>query len=112
MMNLQQHLLIKLAEECTEVGKVALKATIFGGSDHSPLDPNKTTNLQKLYEELDDLQASIELLNDTGFGYTPNPRNILNKKVKVIRYMEHSIVNGMTDESASYEYDACKDPNI
>lgn len=112
MLSLQQHLLIKLAEECTEVGKVALKAAIFGPDDHSPLDPTKTTNLQRLCEELDDLQASIELLNDTGFGYTPNPGNVLNKKVKVIHYMEHSIANGMTDESASYEYDACKNPNI
>jgi len=112
MMNLLQHLLIKLSEECDEVAKEALKITIFGPGDHNPKDINKTTNVERLYQELDDLQACIELLNTSGLGYTPDPRRILDKKVKVIKYLEYSINRGMTDRNASYEYDECVNPTV
>ena len=110
-MNLLQHLLVKLSEECSEVIKEAMKMVLFGPGDHNPDDPNKIPNLERIYKELDDLQATIQMLNDTGFGYEPNERNILDKKVKVIKYLEYSITRGMTEEEASYEYDACTNPN-
>jgi len=110
-MNLLQHLLVKLSEECNEVAKEALKITIFGPGDYNPHDPDKTPNIERIYRELDDLQAVIELLNDTGFGYKPSPWNILEKKLKVIKYLEYSIARGMTDENAYREYNSCVDPN-
>lgn len=111
MMTLLQHLLVKLSEECNEVAKEALKIVVFSPGDHNPLDSSKTSNIERLYKELDDLQASIRLLNDTGFGYTPNENNILDKKVKVIKYLEYSIRSGMTEKQALHEYDACTNPN-
>jgi len=111
-MNLLQHLLVKLSEECSEVAKEALKIVVFGPGDCNPYDPDKIHNIERLYRELDDLQAVIELLNDTGFGYTPDPRRILDKKVKVIKYLEYSIARGMTERNASYEYDECVNPTV
>jgi hypothetical protein len=111
-MNLLQHLLVKLAEECNEVAKEALKITIFGPGDYNPNDPNKTTNVERLLHELDDLHAILELMGSTGCPYTPNHKSILEKKVKVIKYLEYSIARGMTDENASYEMDACVNSTV
>ena len=112
MMNLLQHLLVKLSEESSEITKEAMKMVLFGPGDHNPNDPNKISNLERIYRELDDFQAVIQMLNNTGFGYKPNERNILDKKVKVLKYLEYSIARGMTDRDASYEYDECVNPTV
>ena len=110
-MNLLQHLLVKLSEECNEVAKEALKIVVFGPGDHNPKDQLKTSNINRLFAELDDVRACIELLNNTGFGYEPNEKNILDKKVKVLKYLEYSVEKGMTERKAVYEYNTCINPN-
>lgn len=110
-MNLTQHLLVKLSEECNEVAKECLKIVVFGPGDHNPKDQLKTSNINRLFAELDDLHACIELLNNTGLEYTPDTRRILDKKVKVVKYLEYSIDRGMTDKKALSEMDACFHPN-
>jgi hypothetical protein len=111
-MNLLQYLLSKLSEECNEVSKEALKISLFGPGDHSPDDPEKISNVERLYRELNDLHGILELLNDTGFEYKPDPKAILDKKIKVLKYLDYSISKGMTDRDALYEYDSCVNPNI
>lgn len=102
-MNQLQHLLIKLAEEGAEVAQIALKTSQFGPDEIMPGQP--LSNFQRCHQELDDLMAMVEMLNDKyGFGYTPNRERMDAKKVKVQKYLGYSIhlglVAGETDVSA------------
>jgi hypothetical protein len=84
-MNRLQLLLAKLAEEGTEVAHIALKTAQFGPSMKSPEQP--LTNVELAHRELDDLWAAVEMLNEEcGFGYSPNPARIAEKKDKVNRF--------------------------
>jgi len=88
-MNREQLLLVKLAEECSEVAKVALKITQFGFSETAP--NTSSTNAQRLREELDDLSAVLEMLkHNCGFSYEPDSTHIENKKKKVEGYCKYS----------------------
>lgn len=112
-MNKEQFLLTKIAEECGEVAeefslaiqqlmkvqKIALKAQQFGMNEtHHSLDRN---NMQRLYQELDDLSAIIEMLEEhvEEFNYKPSRRNILNKKHKVEKYLAYSVDLGKVEPS-------------
>lgn len=103
MMNLKQHLLGKLAEEGAEIGQVALKTQQFGFDEQCPGQPY--TNAERTHQELDDLTAIVEMLNDLGFAYTPNRERIEAKKEKVVKFMHHSVGLGMVDHRALDEYD-------
>jgi len=88
-MNREQLLLVKLAEECSEVAKVALKITQFGFSETAP--NTSSTNAQRLREELDDLSAVLEMLkHNCDFSYEPNCTHIEDKKKKVEVYCKYS----------------------
>jgi hypothetical protein len=104
-------MLVKLSEECSEVAKEALKIVVFGPGDHNPHDPDKTTNVERLFGELDDFHAMLELLHDIGCPYQPDPKAILDKKIKVLKYLEYSTERGMTDKRAVLEYYSCVNPN-
>lgn len=97
-MNNEQYLLNKLDEECKEVGMVASKAMQFG------LDSNDNgnltlTNKEHLFQEVNDLLATIELLNEEcGLGFTPNRQAIEAKKVKINKYKEISKKLGFTKD--------------
>ncbi len=39
MLNKEEHLLLKLSEECVELSKVVHKAVLFGLDDRKTLDP-------------------------------------------------------------------------
>jgi len=93
MMNQQQYYLGKLAEEGIEVAHIALKTQQFGASETMPGQP--FTNFERTHQELDDLMAMIEELNDKfGFGYTPNRERIDAKKAKVRKFLNYSISLG------------------
>lgn len=102
-MNLNQYLLTKLAEEASEVTKIALKTQQFGFDEICP--GKLATNAQRIHQELDDLQAAIEMLNDIGLGYIPNPLAIKAKKEKVVYYLKYSVELGMVDSEALKEYE-------
>ena len=101
-MNLHQHLLTKLTEEACEVGQIALKTQQFGFDEICPGLP--FTNAQRLHQELDDIQASIEMLNDVGLDYIPNRERIEAKKEKVVHYLKYSVGLGMVDCESLKEY--------
>lgn len=96
MLTALQHLLTKLAEECAEVAQIALKTQQFGPSEIMPGQP--LTNFQRTHQEIDDLLAVVEMLNEQhGFGYSPNKEWIANKKAKVVKYLAFSVARGMVE---------------
>ena len=77
-MTREEHLLVILGEECSEVAKEAAKALRFGLDDKEP--GQDKTNRQKIATEFNDLFAVVKMLIDDG---------ILNEKeVIVIEQME------------------------
>lgn len=101
-MNLEQYLLAKLAEESAEIAKIALKAQQFGF--YETKSGQLYTNTERTHQELDDLMAIVEMLNDLGFNYEPNQERIEAKKKKVIRYLRYSVDLKMVDSLALAEY--------
>lgn len=90
-MNRLQLLLGKLAEECLEVAKEALKAQQFG------LDSTYigSSNEDRIRQELDDMNAIVEMLNDEfNLGYVPDAERIFKKKIKVNKFAEYSKAEG------------------
>ena len=95
-MNHLQHLLLKLSEECNEVGQMAAKCMQFGLLEvrEDLLENNK----MRLHAELDDLNAIITMLNASyNFDYTPNPKAISKKINKVEKYLIRSVDLDMVD---------------
>ena len=85
-----QYLLTKLAEECTEVAQMALKCQQFGLEDVKPEQAVPYTNAERLHSELNDLMASIEMLNGKGLGYEVDEYAVCVKKKKVNKYIQMS----------------------
>lgn len=96
MMNQLQHLLMKLAEEGSEVAQIALKTAQFGPAEVLPGQP--LNNIQRTHLELDDLAGIVEMLNESfAFGYAPNRGRIEAKKAKVRKYLGYSIHLGLVE---------------
>jgi len=93
-MNTQEMLMMILGEEACEVGQMASKINRFGMHEvfHDPVNnPQNLTNAQRMYKELDDLNAMVDLINQMyGFEYTPNQQNIIDKQKRVMHYLEYS----------------------
>lgn len=89
-MKLIQYYLMKMAEEGSEVAQIALKTQQFGPNEVMP--GQNLNNFERCHQELDDLQAMVEELNDKfGFGYVPSRERIEAKKAKVRKYLDYSI---------------------
>jgi hypothetical protein len=65
-MNVIEHLLTCLMEECAEVSKEASKANRFGIGDIDPRQPNGPDNLGRIIVELNDLMGVVRLLQSSG----------------------------------------------
>jgi hypothetical protein len=88
-MTKQEHLLQILSEECSEIQKAISKALRFGLDDGYP--EGTTTNEDDIYKELNDLNATVELLNDEGvLNYLFNRKAVNEKKVKIKKYMDYA----------------------
>lgn len=97
MMTNKQYLLLKLSEECNEVGQMASKNMHFG-TEECQFDGCKS-NRERLHDEINDLLGIIELLNEEeGFNFTPDPVKIADKKDKVKYYREYSRSLGLVEE--------------
>jgi hypothetical protein len=101
----EQYLLAKVAEEAAEVAKEALKGAIFGLQDKAP--GGDLTNATKIYTELQELIAVIDMLDDEIYdkwGYylcmdCDDKENIKRaKKLKVKQWMEYSIKVGCLED--------------
>jgi len=93
-MNREQHLLIKLMEECAEVSKLVSKSLIFGLDDHHP--DRSSTNKEEICHELNDLYAVVEMLSPYLDFFVPDPVAMEEKKDKVNHYIKYSQHKGIT----------------
>lgn len=101
-MNREQHLLIKLAEECTEVSHRVSKALRFGLSEVQP--GQGQDNCERLWAEVHDLIAIVELLGDEGI--LPKQLNIPRvdrHKAQVAEFLEYSEKCGTLEEEQNEE---------
>lgn len=91
-MNTTEHLLTCTSEECVEVSKDIHKALRFGLHDVYEKDPLGRTVQQRIVDKLNDLLATIEMLEH----YDILPRNWrdeekqIQKRVKVRKYLAYS----------------------
>lgn len=101
-MNLLQFYLLKISEEAGEIAKDAQKAMQFGlNNRYKYSDPS---NKQSLHNEINDLLAVIEELNETfDFGFTPDRDHIKRKKAKIKVFLGKSIALGNVDPSKSFD---------
>ena len=90
-MNYSQYLLIKLAEEASEIAQVALKTAQFGLDE---IYPNLTeTNAERIYSELNDLAAIVIMLNndEAPFNFSLDFTKMAAKQEKVSKYLQYSV---------------------
>jgi NTP pyrophosphatase (non-canonical NTP hydrolase) len=91
-MNVSEHLLTCLAEECGEVIQNAGKSLRFGLDDRNVLDPTGSTNRERLVDELNDLIGVADMLADRGMI----PKNWRDqekqdgKQRKVAKFMDYA----------------------
>ena len=91
MMTEQQHILLKIIEECAEVSHVASKCIQFGLYEtKKDADQN---NLERLCDELQDLQDTIKIAEqilNTGLPTSNNSLSRHKKQKKLNKYKELS----------------------
>ncbi len=88
-MNLQEHLLTILIEECNEVAQRATKALRFGLEEVQPDQP--LTNAERIVYEYNDLLTVISMLTEKGFiSNVIHAEMMIAKKEKIIKYLEYS----------------------
>ena len=90
-MTREEHLLVTLSEECSEVAKEACKALRFGLDDKEP--GQDKTNRDKIAAEFNDLFAVILMLEDEGVfkgEKIVTPDTITKKQQKVEKYLKYS----------------------
>jgi NTP pyrophosphatase (non-canonical NTP hydrolase) len=90
-MNVEEHLLACLAEECGEVVQAVAKILRFGLLDQKP--GTSTTNACRLYDELCDIETICKMLKEAHvIGGMPNPTTA--KEEKVLKYIEYARSQG------------------
>ncbi len=96
MISLEEHLLIKLSEECSEVIKASMKALRFGTKDRGP--GNVLNNAEMINDEVIDLYVIINMLVEHGVisaGNSDLDYEIYKaRREKVLKYMNYSRVKG------------------
>jgi hypothetical protein len=88
-MNKVEHLLVCLAEECSEVAQAATKALRFGLNDKGP--NHELTNAEYIAREFNDVIAVVKMLEELGLiPLCHSPISQKAKKDRVILYMEYA----------------------
>ncbi len=90
-MNREQHLLVTMAEECSEVIQRIAKALRFGINETEP--GQNLDNNERIIYELNDLFAVVDMLKEAGTfdgSLLLNLEAIEAKKIKVEKYMEYA----------------------
>lgn len=88
-MTREQHLYLKLIEECSEVQQITAKLMQFG-----PNEKWDGSNRERLQEEIHHLLAVIHLLDFT----RPTFSEIVARREKIKKYLAYSISLGQVDE--------------
>lgn len=84
-----EHLLWLLAEECAEVAQRASKAARFGLGEVQP--GQDLTNARRIVQELDDLLATVVMLEDEGcLPSSGGEEASLAKRAKVEEFLRYS----------------------
>lgn len=89
-MNKNEHLLIVLAEECSETAQAVSKALRFGLKDGQP--GRATTNAQEIEKEFIEAQAVRDMLRDYGVITQPSQAKEIydDKQRRVKEWMEYA----------------------
>jgi NTP pyrophosphatase (non-canonical NTP hydrolase) len=103
MLNVEQYLLAKLAEECGEVVQMALKSSYFGLDEVR--QGQNLTNRQRLNFEIDDLLIILTFLKCYGiFSYEDgSPEQALAKKAKVEKFWDLATSRGNVEKRMEIE---------
>lgn len=93
-MNRTEHLLVCLAEECSEVGQRVSKALRFGLDEIQRDQP--FNNSERIVEELGDLYSVVSILIADGIlpPFSIPQKTVDAKRAKIERYMEISRATG------------------
>lgn len=94
-MTKEQYLLVKLAEEASEIAQIALKCTHFGINDKRY--ENGKSNIELVEDEFNDLLGVIQMLETEGVKIKEDKDKIFNKMVKVGKYMKYSQKLGLVE---------------
>lgn len=95
-MSHEQFLLIKLAEEASEIAQIALKTAQFGMLEKHP--EKMLNNKERIHLELNDLNAIVDELNSwANFEYKPNYQAKINKIEKLNTFLGYSIQLGKVE---------------
>lgn len=92
----EQFLLMKLAEEASEIAQIALKTAQFGMTEKHPDLP--LNNKERIHLELNDLLAIVDELNSwSQFGFKEDYAAKVNKIEKLNKYLGYSIRLGKVE---------------
>jgi hypothetical protein len=99
MLNIDQHLLTKLIEECSEIQKRACKALVFGIDDRDVTllaqGIDAQTERERLWDEINDLVGVVEMMCERGtFPAELDRAKVEAKKAKVLKFMQYSRQRG------------------
>ena len=102
-MNVTEHLLTKIAQECAEVAQRCSKAIEFGLNEIQP--GQELDNAQRIIGEMNDLRAVIEMAEEHGilpiFVRERENDAFEAKKAKVVKFMSYSREMGMLIDKLS-----------
>lgn len=98
MMTPTDHVLAVVAEECAEVAQRVTKALRFGLKEVQP--GQEYTNAQRIMHELADLLGAVEMLQDDRSIPMVERWRINEKKVRVLKYLDHSRSLGLVADSS------------
>ncbi|MGI3293442.1 hypothetical protein ACRVDH_16580 [Acinetobacter baumannii] len=97
----EQFLLMKLAEEASEIAQIALKTAQFGMNEKHPA--MELNNKQRIHLELNDLFAIVDELNSWyHFNYQPDHLAKIRKIEKLNEYLGYSIKLGKVEDPWSF----------
>lgn len=92
----EQFLLMKLAEEASEIAQIALKTAQFGMTEKHP--DMTLNNKERVHLELNDLLAVVDELNTwTQFGFKENYAAKIKKIEKLNKYLGYSVSLGKVE---------------
>lgn len=103
MLNREQYLLTKAAEECNEVSQILLKTQQFGMNERRENKTDEPTNRERIHAEINDLLAVVDLLNEEAeLNYNRhdpwNAEQIAKKKERIQHWYNYSVSVGRVEK--------------